>query len=493
MMHIANLRAALLIILAILGTSLSGAYAQPRAQNQQYSVYLPLIRGGSTSQSPSPTPPPSKAGFFALTDWLTYSAATVVDAKGGVHLALFVSDEGHLDQPLNQPALYSYCSGPVTACADATKWSDPVQFGEQVNEVQVAVTRDGRPRLLVRRSGSRFNEYDYYACDSNCAQASQWSGLYVAEDASGVLNGFSLGNHYFALDAQDRPRFAYGNDWGNGQPNGIYYAWCDEADCTQPGSWQRSRALIGPDNVSTSGEAASLAFDGDKPRMVISHYVSGLPTDLIYLACDADCEQTESWAATEIASPADKAWASWDLALDAQGNPRIALYEPAGIDITVGGKLFYAWCDGDRCFDGGAPFQIVQVASGEGQSVDLAIDAQGRTHMVYDAGQRGTLGELWCDAGCTNAATWQRRILETSEQLMQEFAPASPLTCDQQERAWFDSLPQVAFDPQGRMVVGYDLKNVARCYSFDPTDPTHRVYSEVKRVWWSVRLVQFDR
>jgi hypothetical protein len=268
MQHTVKLRTALLIIFAGLGTTLSGAYAQPHAQEQQFGVYLPLVMGGSTSQAPSPTPAPWRTGFFALTDRLSYSAATAVDAKGGVHLALFISDERHDDQPLKEPALYSYCPGPVTACADPVQWSDPVMFGERVNEVQVALTHDGRPRLLVRRNGSRFNEYDYYACDSNCTQASQWSGLYVAEDAGGDLNAFSLGNHYFALDAQDRPRFAYGNGWGNGQPNGIYYAWCDDADCTQRGSWQRTRALVGPDNVTTSGEAASLAFEGDRPRMV---------------------------------------------------------------------------------------------------------------------------------------------------------------------------------------------------------------------------------
>src|SRR5207253_1286901 len=110
-----------------------------------------------TRPIPTPPPPTARAGFFALTDYLTYSAATAIDSKGGVHLALFVSDEGHEDQPLHQPALYSYCPGPITACADPAQWSDPVQFGERVNEVQVALTRAGRPRLLVRRSGSRFN------------------------------------------------------------------------------------------------------------------------------------------------------------------------------------------------------------------------------------------------------------------------------------------------------------------------------------------------
>ena len=60
MKHILKLRAALLLVLATLGITLSGVYAQPRAQ-EQHAVYLPLIRGGSSSQSPSPTPSPSSS------------------------------------------------------------------------------------------------------------------------------------------------------------------------------------------------------------------------------------------------------------------------------------------------------------------------------------------------------------------------------------------------------------------------------------------------
>lgn len=57
-------------------------------------------------------------------------AATAVDANGGVHLALFPSDERHSDNPLGSPALYSYCAGPATACADPNK--------EQLAEFQFA-------------------------------------------------------------------------------------------------------------------------------------------------------------------------------------------------------------------------------------------------------------------------------------------------------------------------------------------------------------------
>jgi hypothetical protein len=485
-----------LLVLVAAGPSFAQGPAPAAEPAGASTVYLPLLRGGAQPQPPQPPPsapaPPARAGFFALDDWLTYSAGTAVDAAGGVHLTMFLSDERHQDQPLNQPALYSYCPGPAASCADPARWSDPVLFGERVNEVQVAVSRDGKPRLLVRRSGSRFNEYDYYACDADCTRPAGWSGLTVAEDAGGDLNGFALGNHYFALDGQDRPRFAYGNGWGNGQPNGIYYASCDAADCTQPGSWQRTRAFVGPDNVTTSGEAASLVFDGARPHMVINRYVSGLPAGLLYLTCEAGCDETAGWRSAEIAPPGNRAWASWDLALDAAGRPRLALFEPAGIDIAVGGALYYLACDEADCARPDA-WRRTLAASGEGRNADLSVDAQGRAHMVYDAGQRGVVGELWCDADCDNAASWRRRILETNEALMAELTPASPLSCSQQEVAWLDALPSATVAPTGELVVAYDAKYVARCFFVDPADPQKRVYTEVKRVWWAVRWAQFAR
>ncbi len=78
-------------------------------------------------------------------------AATAVDPNGGIHLAMFVSDERHSDNPLGSPALYSYCAGPATACADPNKWSNWLSFSSQVSDVQIAITHDGHPRLLVTR------------------------------------------------------------------------------------------------------------------------------------------------------------------------------------------------------------------------------------------------------------------------------------------------------------------------------------------------------
>lgn len=436
----------------------------------------------------------SQNGFFVLRDYLTYNAATAVDAQGNAHLAFYLSDERHQDDPRGQPAYYAYCPGSSVDCTDPSNWSGLAQFSSQVSEVQIVATSDGKPRLLVRHNGSRGYEYEYWACHQQCTDAQNWAGVIAAQAAGVELWNTDMPQHSFALDSQGRPRFIYSNGWGNGRPTAIYYAFCDASDCTQPGTWQDS-PIYGPlEGRTVTADYASLVFDGDKPRVITRLNLSGLPVGVNYHQCDQDCNTRDSWNSVELPNPNGIMWTNWDLALDAQGRPRIALYEPATIDITVGGKLYYGWCDTD-CGNGDAPFQLVQVASGEGKSVDLAIDAQGRTHMVYDAGQRGTLGELWCDTGCTDANQWQRRILETNEKLMEEFKPASPFHCDQpdEQRAWLDAIPTVDFDPQSRLVVAYDVKNVVTCYYRDPTKPNDPPQSRVERLWWAVRWAVFPQ
>ncbi|MEZ4867184.1 MAG: hypothetical protein R3C14_38020 [Caldilineaceae bacterium] len=502
---LAHSRSAFVLLLIILGGFMGNWLGLPakaqdgpqQASPSAVSIFLPMVTNGATQtpDNPPPDEPPAveQAGLFALTDWLTYNGDTAVDANGGVHLVFYTSDERHADEARGQPAYYAYCPGPVTACADGSKWTGVVQMDAKVNEIQITLTHDGKPRLLTRTNASSGYDYHYWACDQQCTDGANWAGVYVTNMA-----GFDPGTaidpqHSLALDSQDRPRFVYGNGWGNGRPTAVYYAYCDAVDCTEPGSWAEVN-IWGPiEYKTTTIDYATLLFAGDQPRVLTRLNYSGLPVSLEYYQCNQACDQRESWSNTTIAHPdGNKQWASWDLALDANGNPRVALYEPAPIDIHVGGKLFYGWCDGD-CTGQNAAFQLVQVASGEGQGVDLEIDKQGRTHMIYDAGQRGALGHLWCGSNCTNANSWQRRILETSEQLMAEFAPASPFSCDQIERAWLDAIPSVTFDPEGRIVVAYDVKNVATCYYIDPAHPHDPVITRVERIWWAVRWDYFSQ
>jgi hypothetical protein len=478
-------------------------------------LYLPLINGETAGEAPTATPTatatatgeptatptttptepsqsPQSRGLFALTDWLTYNAATAVDGDGGVHLAFYTSDERHDADPRGQPAYYAYCPGPVADCADPANWSDLVQMDDGVIELQIAVTKAGQPRLLVRRNGNRGYDHDFWACDQNCTDAQNWAGLRVNEAMSGDLFPVEMPQHSFALDSQDRPRFVYGNGWGNGRPTAIYYTWCDAADCTELGSWEET-PIYGPvEGRTVSSDYASLAFDGDQPRVVTRLQLSGLPVSVDYYECNAGCDDPFNWSSHTLALPGNQMWVSWDLALDSNGHPHIALFEPASIDITVGGRLFYAWCEADDC-TGEGKWNLTEVATGEGKSVDLAIDPQGRMHMVYDAGQRGALGHLWCDSDCTTGSQWQRRILETSDQLQAEFPVAIPFTCNQEtEHAWLDALPTVDFGPDGELVVAYDVKHVATCYYRDPGNPDP-IITRVERIWWAVRWAFFEQ
>jgi hypothetical protein len=452
-------------------------------------LFLPLVASSDSSQPP----PPAQGGLFALTDWLTYNGDSAVDVNGGVHFVFYTSDERHPDEKRNQPAYYAYCAGPVNRCADGSQWTGLVQLDVQVNEVQIVLTQAGQPRILTRTNGNRGYDYHFWACDTQCPDGQNWAGLFVTNAAGVELRSADMPQHSFALDSQDRPRFVYGNGWGNGRPTAIYYAFCDVADCTEAGSWQEVNIWGPVEGKTTSADYATLRFAGDQPRVLTRLTYSGLPVSVEYYACDQACDQHDSWGSATIAHPdGDRQWASWDLALDANGQPRVALYEPANVDIQVTGRLFYGWCDND-CTGEGSPFQLVQVANGEGESVDLEIDHQGRSHLVYDAGQRGVLGHLWCDVNCTATDGWQRRILESNEQLMTEFAPASPFTCDQMTRAWLDAIPSLTLDSQGKLVVAYDVKNVATCYYTDPADPQHPVISRVERIWWAVRWAYFSQ
>src|SRR5687767_3163986 len=65
MNHSTYLRTTLLCLLIAFGVSLSGVYAQPRAQAQVPAVYLPLLLSGARSSVPTPTPTPPQGSLPA--------------------------------------------------------------------------------------------------------------------------------------------------------------------------------------------------------------------------------------------------------------------------------------------------------------------------------------------------------------------------------------------------------------------------------------------
>lgn len=459
--------------------------SEPQQAAGPFTAYLPFVMGVPKADPPPPPPPDQLVkGFFADTQEKTNNAAFAVDAQGGMHLAFsyFTSISE------NPAAVYAYCP-PQGGCGDSNNWVG-VALSEDVNEVQLALTSQGKPRLLIRRQREGFNsdEYLYAECDANCTAGESWFGTIVVQPGGVDTFGKDNPQHSFALDPQDRPRFIYTYGWdGTGHPTGGYYAACD-ADCTFAESWTHTSIYEGPVNRSLGFDYPSLAFTSTgQPRVVANMAFSGTESQgVLYLACDENCNDISGWQALRLDERGGGTAASWDIELDPNDNPRIAFFQ-AATDSGSGDQLWYLSCDGN-CLDlSGWQGTTIGLALTEGQNADLELDAQGRPRMAYEALSPGSLGYAWCNAGCTSAASWQHKTIEDSDKLQAELPVTKPISCDQQ--GWFDAIPSLALDAQGNPHVAYDAVNVARCwYDRGPGEPPG---TRVEYLWRAARVAFF--
>lgn len=181
----------------------------------------------------------------------------------------------------------------------------------------------------------------YLECDDNCGDISGWSAVRLYDRGGGVAASWDL-----ELDANDRPRVAfYQGGLAGGSGDRLFYAWCDAADCLSAGGWQRAALGLGVNE----GQNADLALDRQgRPRMAYK-----TSAGLGYAWCDVACQSggaqwkrtvVETSAALKqdfpVAHPTSCDPAVWTdpipaLALDAQGQPRIAY------DNLAAAKCYY--------------------------------------------------------------------------------------------------------------------------------------------------------
>ncbi|MEN9933740.1 MAG: hypothetical protein RLZZ387_319 [Chloroflexota bacterium] len=86
-----------------------------------------------------------------------------------------------------------------------------------------------------------------------------------------------------------------------------------------------------------------------RPRVVVDVSYTSDSQGLHYLACDQGCTERAGWSAVRLAERGSGTSASWDLELDAAGNPRLILNQGSTADVT-GNQLYFAWCNAG-CFD----------------------------------------------------------------------------------------------------------------------------------------------
>jgi len=451
-------------------------------QTTAANLYLPLVTNGRTNaggDTPTPTPttaPPPRVPLAMFLDptWKTSNATVMVDGAGGEHVAFYYYEPAIEQRP--DHAVYAYCP---QQCDKGANWQAvPFAQGKEVSEVQLQLTRSGKPRLLIRtNSVSLPNGFDFYyaACDDGCTVATRWATTLVRSNAGTATTEFKdddLPQRTFALDPAGRPRFLY-ND-GRNSNLGTFYVYCD-SQCDQQSSWQQVRVnqvVQAPQYRDDNFYYPTLTFTTDgRPRIVTADF---FPLDdgdsvLAYIECNAACDQSESWQAVELLVRGAGAEPSADLALDANGRPRIAFYQE-GLGEGQGNKLYYLWCD-DACLDA-ANWQSrdLGLSTMDGQEPDLALDNAGRPRIAYAHYEQGGVGLLWCNVACeTTNAQWQHKVLEDRTQLYQAWPVAYPPHCD--GGIWDGHTPKLVLTGNGDPQVAFDGTYHARCfYDDNPTD-----------------------
>lgn len=478
----------ILLLLMLLGGAVlwSVRHASPlfAAEQSAHLVYIPAVQAGIAQEPQDPQEPQQPIGFFADTQWRTASASIATDAQGGKHLA-YVYYQG-LAEGVPNHGVYRYCA---RDCDTLSNWQG-VGLGQEVNEIQLALTPQGRPRLLYRtRSGDNGSRFHYAACDANCADAANWQSAQIAANqgmAPLELSDGELPQRSFALDGSGRPRFIY-NDRTPGHL-GAYYTFCDD-NCTDAANWREVR--INKDNGNQGPYRdedyyyPSLTFTPTgQPRALVDGVSMQDEFFLFYLACDADCGSASNWQSVPLFPRGHGSEVSYDLEVDAQGRPRLAYYD--GAHIGGGGNvLTYAWCNNGCLQAANWQRSHLGLAALEGQEPDLELDSAGRPHIAYAFFLQGGLGYALCEANCEGTnPQWRHQVVESRTDLQAAWSVAHPPHCS--GGLWDGLTPTLSLNPQGAAHIAYDVTYYARCHYRD--DGQWEEWSEMNLVWRAVRV-----
>lgn len=496
--RLALLLGALIALFVVAGAPAGAQEPAPASATpaEPTTLYLPMLRGGSAPaeqpQNPGnppvdPQPVANSAHFFS-TQVKTNDADIAVDAAGGVHVAFktFVAEVEH------PAAYYGYCANtPAGSCATEAGWRY-VSFGDRVDQVELALSPAGQPRIFFRMRDEATTSYNhvYVACDADCVGDGAWSGLIVLRAA--VSNVFDKDNpqRAFALDPQGRPRFVYTSAWGAGKPVGVFYVHCD-SDCADPNlaQWVETRILPDVEYKSETLDYPSLAFTSDgSPRVLGVMGLSGDDHGLHYLACDSGCDDLSGWTSTRLAERGGGVYAGWDLELDAQDRPRAVQFQ-GSLSAGDPGRLFFLACDAG-CTSADAWQRLAIAAPGIGINPDLELTATGAPRLAY--GGQPTTGTLlayaWCETACAaDASQWRAKTVESAATLDASFKPAIPFACN--EQSWAEAIPTLSLDVAGNPRIAYDALNAAMCY-YD-LGPGNGTGYRVEKIWRAARFVAF--
>lgn len=447
------------------------------ATTTRYTLLATNAFGSTTAQATvTVTAPPTAGGFFLISnpdiELPTSHPTLAVDGAGGVHVA-FTPQSASPGNP-TRPAYYAYCPANCTSATAFTR----LHLGDGVDFASLALTPAGQPRLLLRKPVQSVYVFQYWQCDANCTSLAQWQGGDLGYAFARPVGWVEAFIHSFALDHQGRPRFVYYDNGADYQDphRGVFYAWCD-AHCTAPANWYETRLL-------EDGNASDfdLAFGpGDQPRLAYVTYDSqALAQQVAYAECQQGCQNAVNWSGMALVNTASASvshWAIFDLAVDSQGRPRLALYTGTGAGGSLApNSLYYLACGAASCVASQAwsalKLNLPQTQGEEG--VALALDSQNRPRIAFHAPLAAGFGLhfAWCDANCAASTQgWQVQEVEASEEVNAQLPippapgcsfpqcnpPVPPCTVS----SWDSGLrPALALDGAGNPRIAYDAEHL---------------------------------
>jgi hypothetical protein len=388
------------------------------------------------------------------------SAPTVeVDAQGNTH-SVFPAYAGG-------DAYYALCRNDGS-CRDSAS-AQVVHFRTDgtVANAMIALTADGRPRILL----SSFQQVYWGSCESNCGLRANWTFASILNHGGKrQVTGEALaldpqGRPRFLMHTY-RALFGIGQE----APEEIY-AQCDQS-CENPASWRYATVeneiwdgsnlrfdAQGRAHVATS----VVPFEGSSPRDPINAYLSCMAPDCGVMGA---FNGTGFGAPFESRTEAITMYPATSLALTRSGAPRVAL-----IAKNDEGKkqLIYFACN-DNCQLGASwTGTVLTQHDALGSGVDLALDQNDQPRLVYTFNYNILL--RFCDDNdCTaESASWDDGLVESSKNI-----PTDKIFLWENCTigAWFLHDPSIALTSSGLPRVGYQARDISGGFTRpDPTKP----------------------
>jgi hypothetical protein len=392
----------------------------------------------------------------------TNSISVAVDAAGGMHAAFAnLSD----DSFGNYHAYYDTCA-PALDCANVANWtlvsllSVPSATG-YMEETQLALNAQGRPRILIvsgDSGGSFLDHYHYAECDSGCTSSANWTVTDAADFSASNTLIYNGNKHRFALDPQGRPRFVVDDGFH------YVYVFCHSA-CTSTANWS-TLTLNGLSGTSSGSNTPALAFNATgQPRLLAP--LTDPTTFVINLAygeCNSsDCStNADSWTSAPLISPMSAGDAVYSaLRLTSTGQPRFAYY---GALTTAAETLYYFRCNSACTNKANWGFSSIGLApasgyNSSGNEPDLALDSQNRPRLSFrtlDNTLGQGLGYAWCNTNCQSpGASWQKVLADRNDQLYTDWSRPPRAGCT--TSLWIGGYrSSLALDAAGNPHIGYD-------------------------------------